>query len=178
MTDASQWPNVPLPRTLSLMIQKKDWEALYVNDDVALKFILCRKDTKKTSGECLWAMPSKNSIPPVTAVMTSIFWRHKNIAKIKKRNCKGSMKQNLWIDHGIRGGVPIDTMSPSLLPISMWFLCCLLWRSCSIRPQFFFRKNCSMCRWRFNVSVEGDNCRVFQCCHLWPCVLITVYFFA
>ena len=30
----------------------------------------------------------------------------------------------------IRDGVPVDTTSPSLLPISMWSLYCLLCRSC------------------------------------------------
>lgn len=56
--------------------------------------------------------------------------------------------------HNIRDGVSFITMSPSLLP----FLLC---RSCSIRPQFF-RRNCSINRYRFGVSVEkvssGSSC--------------------
>lgn len=52
----------------------------------------------------------------------------------------------------VRGGVPIIIISPSLLAFSMWSLCHLLYRSCSISPWFFFRRNCSICRCRFLVQ--------------------------
>lgn len=70
--------------------------------------------------------------------------------------------------HCIGGGVPIDAVSPSLLPVSMWSLYCLLCRSCSISPWFFLRRNCSICRCGFSVSTGEGVFRVFLCSHLGP----------
>lgn len=52
----------------------------------------------------------------------------------------------------VRHGVPIIIISPSLLAFSMWSLCHLLCRNCSISPHFFFRRNCCICRCRFCVQ--------------------------
>ena len=46
------------------------------------------------------------------------------------------------------------TVSLSLLSFSMWSLYLLFYRSCLVSPQFFFRRNCSINRCQFGVSVE------------------------
>lgn len=43
-----------------------------------------------------------------------------------------------------------------------FFLC----RSCAVSPQFFFRRSCSFCRYRFDVFIGGGEFRIFLCCHL------------
>lgn len=58
------------------------------------------------------------------------------------------------VAHSIGGEVPIFTKSISLLPLSMWSLYPLLCGSCSVSPQFFFRRNCFIYRCRFSVSME------------------------
>lgn len=70
--------------------------------------------------------------------------------------------------HHIRSGVSVDTIYPFVLPISMWSLYHWFCRSCSINPQFFFRSDCSICRYRFCVSVGGGKFRVFLHCYLGP----------
>lgn len=67
--------------------------------------------------------------------------------------------------HSVRGGVPVVTMFPSLLPFFMWSLYLLLCRSCLIRHQFF-RRICFLCRCRIGVTVGGFELSVFLCCHL------------
>lgn len=67
----------------------------------------------------------------------------------------------------IRGGVSLFTMPLSLLPVAVWSLYPLLCRSYSVNPQFF-RKNCFICRYRFAVSLERCEFRVFLCYHLEP----------
>ena len=58
----------------------------------------------------------------------------------------------------------------------VWILCfCLSYqflygpsmcRNYPVSPQVFFRKNCYICRYRFKVSMEGDELRVFLYHHL------------
>lgn len=55
------------------------------------------------------------------------------------------------------GAVPVDTMSPLPYPISVWSPYRLLCRDCSISPQFFFRRNYSLCRCRFGVTLGGGR---------------------
>lgn len=70
-------------------------------------------------------------------------------------------------DFYIGGGVHIVTVSPSLLPFSLWSLFPLLCRSCLLSPQFF-RRNCFVCRCTFCVYMRGDKFRLFLCCYLGP----------
>lgn len=57
-----------------------------------------------------------------------------------------------------------------LFPISaallVWSFYHLLCRSCSINPQFFFRKNCCIYKYRFSVFVGESEFRVFLSHHL------------
>ena len=46
----------------------------------------------------------------------------------------------------------------------LWFVQIKLHKRFSFSPQFF-RRNCSICRCWFLVSIEGDEFRVFLCCH-------------
>ena len=48
-----------------------------------------------------------------------------------------------------QGGVPVSLST--FPPFSMWSLSHLLWRSCIAGPQLFFRRNCSVCRWRWGI---------------------------
>ena len=57
----------------------------------------------------------------------------------------------------------MDTMS--VLSASVWSLC----SNCSVSLQVFFGRNCSRCRHRFDVSVGGDELRVF----LWLCLVMS-----
>ena len=65
----------------------------------------------------------------------------------------------------IRAGVSIVTV-PCLSCHSVRSLHPLLCRSCSISSQFFFRRNCSPCRYRFSVSMGGSEFRILLHCHL------------
>lgn len=73
--------------------------------------------------------------------------------------------------HSIGDEIPIITLSPSLLLFSMSFLYPLLCWSFSISPQFFPRKNCSICRCRLGVSMGKGELRVFLRHHLGPLFL-------
>ena len=66
--------------------------------------------------------------------------------------------------HHVEGGIPLDSMPLSILPISMWHFYCQWCRSYSVSPQFSFRRDCSICRCRFGVSVGGEF-RAFLCHH-------------
>lgn len=63
-------------------------------------------------------------------------------------------------------GSAFITRSLPFLPFSARSLSLLLCRSCSISPQFFFRRKCCIDRGRFGVSVEKVKFRVFLCHHL------------
>lgn len=67
----------------------------------------------------------------------------------------------------VRVEVSIIIMSLSLLLFSGYSFCCLPWRN-SISPQFFFRNNYSICRYRLCVSMGGGEFRVFLHSHLGP----------
>lgn len=54
-------------------------------------------------------------------------------------------------------GIPFFTVSPTLLLLSMWYLCFPLCRSSSLSPELLVKKNCSISRYRFGVSVEEVN---------------------
>lgn len=58
-------------------------------------------------------------------------------------------------------GVIFATGSLSLLLISLWALDPLVCRICSLRPQFIFRRNCSINRDRFGISMEEVSARFF-----------------
>lgn len=66
------------------------------------------------------------------------------------------------------GGGSFNCLPLSFLSISMCFLFHLLCRSCLVSLQFFFGRNCSVCRCRFVVFVRGGEFRVFLCYHLGP----------
>lgn len=53
--------------------------------------------------------------------------------------------------------------SPSLLLFSMMCLSCFLCRWCSISPQFFFRRNCTLYMCVCGVSMREGEFRVFLC---------------
>lgn len=53
-----------------------------------------------------------------------------------------------------RGEVPIIATSPSPT-LSLCSFCCLWCRSCSVNPQCFLRRNCSLCRWWHSLSMGG-----------------------
>lgn len=55
-----------------------------------------------------------------------------------------------------------------LLSVLMWTFYPLLWRSCSVSSQVFFKGNCSTCSCGFDMCVEGNEFRIFLCHHLVP----------
>lgn len=66
---------------------------------------------------------------------------------------------------------------PCLLLSYPFFVVPLLHTSCSVSPQFFFRRNCSVCRDRVSVSMGGGEFRVFLRCRLGPLALCFFFFF-
>lgn len=56
--------------------------------------------------------------------------------------------------------VPFVTMSLLFFFFSTWSLCLLLYRSCSVSFQFFFRRNCCIKRCIFGVSIEEVSKRL------------------
>lgn len=61
----------------------------------------------------------------------------------------------------IRSRVPVVIMFPSLLLFSLWPLYTSFVQKLFNQPQFFFKRNCSICRYIFNVHMGGGEFRLF-----------------
>lgn len=57
--------------------------------------------------------------------------------------------------HHVAGGIPSVTMCPALLPFFMWSFYPSFYVTCLLRPQFFLRRNWSLCRCGSSVEVGG-----------------------
>ena len=68
--------------------------------------------------------------------------------------------------HCIGGGVPLDTVSTSSLPVSLGL-------SCAVAVQSTLKSSREIALYRFSVSMVGGKLRVFLLCHLRP--LLTVF---
>lgn len=76
------------------------------------------------------------------------------------------------VGHLIGGRSPVNTVSPSLVLVSVWSLYHLFCSSCSISPQLFFRRNWFTCRCSFSVSMGGGVFGVFLLHHFGPCLIL------